>query len=106
MNTVLRNLRLNGKHDCVIYFDTIYGAIEKTLFSIRETNPDLQLRKVEGYTLPCSHNDIFSALVKTLDEAESGGLKVAACVFETITSMPGARFPLKGSPNCAKRGEF
>ena len=33
INTVLRNLQYKEK-DCIIYFDTIYGAIEKTAPSL------------------------------------------------------------------------
>jgi hypothetical protein len=57
----------------VVYFDTIYGAIEKTLFSICETHPFLDIRKVSGYTLPCTHDTIILALLSTLEQAEKDG---------------------------------
>lgn len=84
---------MNNEKSCVVYFDTIYGAIEKTLFSIRENDPSIELRKVTSYTLPCSHEAIISALVDVLNKADQEGLRVKACVFETITSVPAARFP-------------
>ncbi|EXJ95033.1 hypothetical protein A1O1_00151 [Capronia coronata CBS 617.96] len=99
VNTVLRNLQYKEK-DCIIYFDTIYGAVEKTLMSIVETNPQLTLRKVGhgqdfGYSLPCTHSEILNALSQTISRVLYDGLRPKVCVFETITSLPGARFPFE-----------
>lgn len=105
LNTILRNLHLNSEKACVIYFDTVYGAIEKTLLSIRETSPSLNLRRVEDYTLPCTHEVIISALRQTIRDARKDGLNIQACVFETITSMPAARFPFeKITTTCKEEG--
>ncbi|KIY00339.1 uncharacterized protein Z520_04024 [Fonsecaea multimorphosa CBS 102226] len=99
VNTVLRNLQYKEK-DCIIYFDTIYGAIEKTLASIVETNPQLQLRKVGhgqdfAYSLPCTHSEILNALSQTISRVLYDGLNPKVCVFETIVSLPGVRFPFE-----------
>lgn len=89
----------------MVCFATIYGAIEKTLFSIRENDPSLELRKVTNYTLPCSHEAIVRALTEVLDEAVKDGIRVRACVFETITSVPAARFPFQAITTlCRERG--
>lgn len=120
INTVLRNLlpalalerekegeiKSNNGNDCVIYFDTIYGAIEKTLFSIRETLPSLHIRKVERYSFPCTHEDIILALLETIAEAENDGLVVRVCLFETITSVPAARFPFEKITKLCREREF
>ncbi|EXJ72926.1 uncharacterized protein A1O5_04075 [Cladophialophora psammophila CBS 110553] len=99
VNTVLRNLQYKER-DCIIYFDTIYGAIEKTLASIIETNPQLQLRKVGhgqdfAYSLPCTHSEILNALSQTISRVLYDGLNPKVCIFETIVSLPGVRFPFE-----------
>jgi hypothetical protein len=99
VNTVLRNLQYKEK-DCIIYFDTIYGAIEKTLASVVETNPQLQLRKVGhgqdfAYSLPCTHSEILNALSQTISRVLYDGLNPKVCIFETIVSLPGVRFPFE-----------
>ncbi|KAK5046379.1 hypothetical protein LTR84_008180 [Exophiala bonariae] len=119
LNTILRNLLptfasqattlelTKREQSCVVYFDTIYGAIEKTLFSIREIDPSIELRKVTNYTLPCSHEAIVTALVEVLDKASQDGVRVRACVFETITSVPAARFPFQAITTlCRERGIY
>lgn len=99
LNTILRNL-VYGEKDVIIYFDTIYGAIEKTLASITETNPQLTIRKVGhgqdyAYKLPMSHPEIASAFSQTISRLLYEGYKVKAAVFETVTSIPGVRFPFE-----------
>jgi hypothetical protein len=99
INTVLRNLQYKDK-DCIIYFDTIYGAIEKTLESIVETNPQLHLRKVGhgqefGYLLPCTHSEILNALSQTISRVMYDGYTPKVCIFDTIVSLPGVRFPFE-----------
>lgn len=99
INTILRNLTYKEK-DVIIYFDTIYGAIEKTLASVVETNPQLTLRKVGhgqdyAYKLPMSHPEIASAFSQTISRLLYEGYNVKAAVFETITSVPGVRFPFE-----------
>lgn len=96
---MLRNLRYKEK-DCVIYFDTIYGACEKTLASIVETTPYLHLRKVGlgqefGYALPCVQADILNALSKTILRAVDDGLTPKVCIFDTIVSKPGVTVPVR-----------
>jgi len=99
INTVLRNLQYQEK-DCIIYFDTIYGACEKTLTSIAETNPQLQLRKVGhgqdfAYSLPCTHPEILNAFSQTISRILYDGLTPKVAVFDTIVSVPGVRFPFE-----------
>lgn len=99
INTVLRNLTFKDK-DVVIYFDTIYAAIEKTLKSIKETNPQLTLRKVGhgqdfGYSLPCTHPDILNAFSQTISRILYEGYTPKVAIFDTIVSKPGVRFPFE-----------
>ncbi|RMD40490.1 hypothetical protein DV735_g4623, partial [Chaetothyriales sp. CBS 134920] len=99
MNTVLRNLVYQDK-DCILYFDTIYSGIEKTLYSIQETNPQLSLRKVGagqdyGYVLPCTHPDILNAFSQTISRILYDGYTPKVAIFDTIVSVPGVRFPFE-----------
>ncbi|KAF7596527.1 hypothetical protein BBP40_001400 [Aspergillus hancockii] len=92
VNTVLRNLSYKDG-DVIIYFSTIYGAIEKTITSLTETTP-LQSRKVE-YTCPISHQTLVQKFRDVIQKARSEGLNVKVAVFDTVTSLPGMRFPFE-----------
>ncbi|GIC85452.1 putative aminotransferase family protein (LolT) [Aspergillus udagawae] len=92
VNTVLRNLDFK-QGDVVVYFDTVYGAVEKTLVSLTETTP-LQLRKVR-YQLPISHDELVRKFGEVVAKAKADGLKVRVAIFDTIVSMPGVRFPFE-----------
>lgn len=99
INTVLRNLVYKEK-DVIVYFDTMYGAIEKTLASICETNPQLTIRKVGhgqdyAYQLPMSHPEIASAFSQTISRLLYEGYNVKAAIFDTVVSLPGVRFPFE-----------
>ena len=99
INTVLRNLVYKEK-DAIIYFDTASGAVEKTLKSMKETNPQLTLRKVGhgqdfAYTLPCTHPDILNAFSQTISRILYDGYTPKVAVFDTIVSKPGVRFPFE-----------
>ncbi|ETN45268.1 uncharacterized protein HMPREF1541_09099 [Cyphellophora europaea CBS 101466] len=99
INTVLRNIQYKEK-DVIIYFDTIYAGIEKTLKSIKETNPQLSLRKVGqgqdfAYTLPCTHPEILNAFSQTISRILYDGYTPRVAVFDTIVSVPGVRFPFE-----------
>lgn len=99
VNTVLRNLQYKEK-DVIIYFDTVYGAVEKTLKSVQETNPQLTLRKVGhgqnfAYTLPCTHPDILNAFSQTISRVLYDGYTPKVAIFDVIVSQPGVRFPFE-----------
>lgn len=99
LNTVLRNLTYKDK-DVIIYTESIYGAIEKTLASLVETNPQVTLRKVGhgqdfAYKLPMSHPEIASAFSQTISRLLYEGYNVKAAIFDTVVSIPGVRFPFE-----------
>ncbi|PYH32595.1 putative aminotransferase family protein (LolT) [Aspergillus neoniger CBS 115656] len=94
VNTILHNIPFTSS-DVIIYFDTIYGAIEYGLLALQERT-GVKLRKVE-YTLPISHDEIvrrFRDVVETV-RSEDGGLKVKAAVFDMVVSVPAVRFPFE-----------
>lgn len=92
VNTVLRNLSFNHG-DVVVYFATIYGAVEKTLVSLMETTP-VQALKVE-YEFPISHDELVRRFLSVVRKAKAEGLNVRVAVFDTIVSLPGVRFPFE-----------
>ncbi|KAJ6093290.1 hypothetical protein N7486_008579 [Penicillium sp. IBT 16267x] len=92
INTVLRNLSF-GPQDMIIYFSTIFGACEKTIQSVMEIT-QLKARKVDC-VLPMSHEDIVSKFELTVQQAKEEGFNVRIAIFDTISSMPGVRFPFE-----------
>ena len=107
VNLVLRNLEFQ-KHDVIIYFDTIYGACEKTLVSLLETEGariGLQIRKV-SYELPRDgHDALVESFSAVLRECENDGLNVKVAIFDTIASLPGVRLPFERLvQQCRKQG--
>ena len=94
INTVLRNLVYEPR-DVIVYFDTIYGACEKTIESILETTPNVRARKVDGYEFPCEHGEIVERFVDVVKGLQGEGLKAKVAVFDTICAVPGVRFPFE-----------
>lgn len=92
VNTVLRNLSF-GPRDMIIYFSTIFSACETTIQSVMETTP-LKARKID-VLLPTRHEDILASFLQTVHQAKQEGFNVRIALFETISSLPGARFPFE-----------
>ncbi|KAE8352528.1 pyridoxal phosphate-dependent transferase [Aspergillus coremiiformis] len=92
INTVLRNLVFQPG-DAIVYFDTVYGAVEYGLVSLTESTP-VQTRKVE-YQFPISHDDLLLRFREVVRTARAEGLNVRVAVFDTIVSVPGVRFPFE-----------
>ncbi|KAL1965525.1 hypothetical protein VTN77DRAFT_5608 [Rasamsonia byssochlamydoides] len=92
VNTVLRNL-VFSEGDAIVYFATIYGAIENAIVHLTETTP-VRARKVE-YQLPLSHEEIVQRFRDVVAKAKADGLTVRVAVFDTIVSQPAVRFPFE-----------
>ncbi|KAH8428368.1 uncharacterized protein LDX57_006069 [Aspergillus melleus] len=91
--TVLYNLAFQPK-DAVIYFEPIYGAVEKGLVSLHE-HTSLQPRKVR-FQYPISEVELERRFRDVVQHArEVGSLNVRAAVFDLIVSNPGVRFPFE-----------
>ncbi|KAH8817226.1 pyridoxal phosphate-dependent transferase [Xylogone sp. PMI_703] len=89
INTVLRNFTFKPG-DKIVYFTTIYGAIEKTLQYLVESTP-VQAVEVK-ISCPISDDDIIRRFRDTLEEH---GSSVRIAIFDTIISMPGMRMPFE-----------
>lgn len=96
-NAVLRNLVFQ-EGDIIVYIDTAYGAVEKTIDYIVETTPaeSVQVK----FTLPCPAEEIVSRFEDTL-RAHRGKARIA--VFDTIASLPGVRLPFERLVEVARR---
>ncbi|KAI9671649.1 MAG: hypothetical protein M1831_003177 [Alyxoria varia] len=114
VNTVLRNLKY-AKGDKIAYFGTVYGAVEKTVWSVAETTEARPLRiplevpakmadaaggvagaeSEEARRNGASHDSIVAAFEATVLREREKGNKVKVLIFDTITSMPGLRMPFE-----------
>lgn len=92
VNTVLRNLRFEtGDH--ILFFDTIYGACEKTVAYITETTP-AQSIKIQ-YTYPVEDDWLVSEFRKEVQDVKNSGGRVKLAIFDTVVSNPGVRMPFE-----------
>lgn len=92
VNTILHNLPF-GPDDVIVYFDTIYGALEKAIVSYGESR-SVQARKV-NYQFPISHEELAKRFTDVVKKARSDGLNVKVALFDVISSLPAVRFPFE-----------
>ncbi|KAJ5755577.1 hypothetical protein N7533_005120 [Penicillium manginii] len=90
--TVLYNLNFQP-NEALIYFEPVYGAVEKGIVSMQEHSP-FQARKV-NYHYPITEDELERRFRETVTRARDEGLTVRAAVFDTIVSNPGVRFPFE-----------
>ncbi|KAL4961151.1 putative aminotransferase family protein (LolT) [Aspergillus stella-maris] len=96
VNTVLHNLAITREltsNDVVIYFETVYGAVERTLLALRESW-GVQLRKVK-YAFPLEEGELIARFKAVVEGVKRQGLNPKVAVFETVISNPGIRFPFE-----------
>lgn len=90
--TVLYNLNFQ-EGEALIYFEPVYGAVEKGVVSLQEHTP-LQSRKVE-FQYPIAEDELERRFREVVRKTREEGLKVRAAVFDAIVSNPGVRFPFE-----------
>lgn len=90
--TVLYNLNLQSD-EALIYFEPIYGAVEKGIVSLQE-HGSFQARKV-SFQYPITEAELERRFRDTVHRAREKGLTVRAAVFDSIVSNPGVRFPFE-----------
>ncbi|KAL4777473.1 pyridoxal phosphate-dependent transferase [Aspergillus nidulans var. acristatus] len=96
VNTVLHNLALTRTltaDDVIVYFDTVYGAVERALFALKESW-GVKLRKVK-YVFPLEEGEMVKRFREVLNSVRKEGLTPKLAVFETVVSNPGIRFPFE-----------
>ncbi|ORY59643.1 pyridoxal phosphate-dependent transferase [Pseudomassariella vexata] len=96
VNTVLRNLQWNadGK-DEILSFTTIYGACGATIDYMVESNRGLVSSREIVLTYPCEDDEILSLFCAAVETSRKEGKRPKICLFDTITSIPGVRFPFE-----------
>lgn len=92
INTVLRNLSY-APGDHILYFDSIYGACEKTVAYVTETTAARSV-KVE-YKYPVEDAWLVAEMRRVVGEVERAGGRVKVAVLDTVVSMPGVRVPFE-----------
>lgn len=96
VNTVLRALSETWNQDGndeIIFFSTIYGACGKTVTYVSEsTHGQVKGRAIE-LTYPISDAAILSQFRATIATAKAQGKRPRVAVFDTVSSLPGVRFP-------------
>lgn len=92
VHTILHNLGL-GPGDAVVYFGTVYGAIERMLVSMSELT-GVRCLKVE-VRFPMGVEEVVSAFRETVERTQREGVRVRAALLETVVSMPAVRFPFE-----------
>ncbi|KAL5338770.1 pyridoxal phosphate-dependent transferase [Aspergillus crustosus] len=96
VNTILHNLVLTKTltdKDAVIYFEPVYGGVERSLLAIKE-GWGVKLRKVK-FTFPISEEDLVKKFTDVVEGARRDGLTPRLAIFDTIVSNPGMRFPFE-----------
>ncbi|KAL4933373.1 putative aminotransferase family protein (LolT) [Aspergillus undulatus] len=96
VNTVLHNLAFTGNlgsNDVVIYFETVYGAVERALLALRECL-GVRIRKVK-YSFPLGEGELIERFKSVVEGIKRDGLTPKLAVFETVISNPGIRFPFE-----------
>ncbi|KAJ5434925.1 Aminotransferase class V/Cysteine desulfurase [Penicillium cf. griseofulvum] len=90
--TILYNLAFQPD-EVLIYFEAVYGAVEKGVVSLQEHTP-FQFRKV-SFQFPITENELERRFREVIRQTREEGLKVRASVFDAIVSNPGVRFPFE-----------
>ncbi|KAI0164575.1 PLP-dependent transferase [Xylariaceae sp. FL1272] len=95
-NTVLRNLAWNdnGK-DEILYFNTVYGGCGKTIDYVVDTSYGRVSSRAINLTYPCEDEEVIKAFLSALDECKADGKSAKICLFDTVSSLPGIRFPFE-----------
>ena len=95
INTVLRGI-VWEQGDVIVHFETVYGAIGKTVAYLVETT------KVESQVIearwPIDDDELVERFEKTIMKINADNedkRRVRLAVFDTIISMPGVRMPFE-----------
>ena len=103
VNTVLRNLEWNrdGK-DEILYFNTIYGACEKTVKYVCESNHNIVGARQITLDYPMEDSDLLDVFISAIKSSRKEGHTPRVAIFDTVSSVPGLRIPFEGLTSICK----
>ncbi|OLN87573.1 Hercynylcysteine sulfoxide lyase [Colletotrichum chlorophyti] len=88
INTVLRNLSWSPDGlDEILYFSTVYGGCGKTIDYIVDTRLGLVSSRGD--------EEIVALFRAAVAQAREEGKRPTVCLFDTVSSLPGVRFPFE-----------
>ncbi|KAF7529445.1 hypothetical protein G7054_g9817 [Neopestalotiopsis clavispora] len=102
-NTVLRNLVWDADgRDEILHFSTAYGAAAKTIdYVVDSSGGQLASREIM-LSYPCEDDEILAAFRKAVSQSREQGKRAKLCVFDTVSSLPGVRFPFAAMTKACK----
>ena len=96
INAILRNMQWNSdRRDEIIYFDTIYGACGKTIKYMVDSCYGYVSSRAICLEYPCEDNDVVAWFREAVAVSKAAGRRPRLCVYDTVSSVPGVRFPFE-----------
>ena len=108
VNTILKNITWNDDcRDEIIYFNTIYGACGKTIDYLVDSLAGRVAAREVVIKYPCEDDEIVAAFKSAVDQSKSAGKRPKICMYDTVSSLPGVRFPFEDlTRECKEAGIF
>lgn len=103
LHTVLMNLTYKPG-DVIVYFGTVYGAVEKLVAYITETTP-AESKKID-YPYTISDDHLCDLFEKTVRDLRQEGRNPVLAIYDTISSQPGVRMPFERLTKLCKKHQL
>lgn len=103
VNTVLKNLI--WADDCadeVLYFSTIYSGCGKTIDYIVDSSPGRVSSRMIQLLYPLEDDEIIAEFRAAVEASKDAGKRPRICLFDTVSSMPGVRFPFEAMTSACR----
>ncbi|KAB5540283.1 pyridoxal phosphate-dependent transferase [Coniochaeta sp. 2T2.1] len=96
-NTVLKNLAWDEDgRDEILYFSTIYGGCGKTVdYVVDYGGKGLVSGREVGIEYPIEDEEVVRRFRAAVAAAAEEGKRPVVAIFDTVSSMPGVRFPFE-----------
>ncbi|KAI0397751.1 PLP-dependent transferase [Xylariaceae sp. FL0594] len=96
VNTVLQNLAwAEDAKDEILYFSTVYAGCGKAIDYIVDRESGRVSSRAITVSYPCEDEVIVQSFHAALADSARAGKRVRLCVFDTVSSLPGVRFPFE-----------
>jgi selenocysteine lyase/cysteine desulfurase len=103
VNTVLKNLVWNEDgRDEILYFNSIYAACGKIIDYILDSNNGRVSSRCIGLAYPMEDEEVVALFRAAVQKSKDEGKRPLICVFDTVSSMPGVRFPFEAMTKTCK----